>query len=224
MKIIIANQKMNMDINDVNDYINKMKMYKDNFIVCPSSIYIPYFINSGFNVGIQNVYKNDFGAYTGEVSAYQAKKLGVKYALIGHSERRILFKEDNNLLKEKIKSCLKNDVKVIFCVGETLEEKEENKTIEVIKKQLEIIEDCENIIISYEPVWSISSSNIPSLKEIKEVVNFIKKCYNVKVIYGGSVNDKTIETLAKIKELDGYIIGSSSLDVGAMMKILEVAK
>lgn len=222
MKIVVANQKMNMTVNEVNDYINKMKIYKDKFIVCPSNIYIPYFINAGFNVGIQNVYKNNFGPYTGEVSSYQAKSLGVKYALIGHSERRDIFDENNDLIKEKILSCFKNNIKVILCIGESLEDRKQGKTIEVLKKQLEVLEKNDDVIVSYEPIWSIGSKKIPSEQEIKDVVSFIKKCYNVKVLYGGSVNEESILNLKNINSLDGYIIGSSSLSSHEMIKILEV--
>lgn len=223
-KIIIANHKMNLNISEINEYINKLKEVKDKFIVCPTSIYIPYFVNSGYRVGIQNVYFKDYGAYTGETSPYQAKKIGVNYAIIGHSERRINFNETDEIIKEKIDKCLKNKLTPILCVGETLEERENGKTFEVIKKQLSILDNPENVIVSYEPVWMIGNDKILDINDIKEVVKFIKKCYNVKVLYGGGISEDNIALLNQVKNLDGYIIGSASTNASELLKILEVTE
>lgn len=223
-KIIIANHKMNLNISEINEYINKLKTVKDKFIVCPTSIYIPYFVNSGYRVGIQNVHFKDYGAYTGEVSPYQAKKIGANYAIIGHSERRINFNETDEIIKEKIDKCLKNKLTVILCVGETLEERENGKTFEVIKKQLSILDNPENVIVSYEPVWMIGNDKILDINDIKEVVKFIKKCYNVKVLYGGGISEDNIALLNQVKNLDGYIIGSASTNASELLKILEVTE
>lgn len=223
-KIIIANHKMNLNISEINEYINKLKEVKDKFIVCPTSIYIPYFVNSGYRVGIQNVYFKDYGAYTGEVSPYQAKKIGVNYAIIGHSERRINFNETDEIIKEKIDKCLKNKLTPILCVGETLEERENGKTFEVIKKQLSVLDNPENVIVSYEPVWMIGNDKILDINDIKEVVKFIKKCYNVKVLYGGGISEDNIALLNQVKNLDGYIIGSASTNASELLKILEVTE
>lgn len=223
-KIIVANHKMNLDIDGVNEYLEKLKSVKHEFIVFPTSIYIPYFINENYKVGIQNVYSKDFGAFTGEVSPYQASKLGVGYVMIGHSERRSFFYEDNNLIKEKIKKCLQNNLKVILCVGETLEEKEDGKTFEVLKKDLSVIDNPENIMISYEPRWAIGSGKTPTNDEIEGVVKFIKKCYNVKVLYGGSVSEDNIATLNQIKSLDGYLLGKASTRAEEVLKIIEVTR
>lgn len=223
-KIIIANHKMNLNISEINEYINKLKNVKDKLIICPTSIYIPYFINAGYNVGIQNVCFKDYGAYTGEVSPYQAKNIGVNYAVIGHSERRTHFNETNEIIKEKINKCLKNKLTVILCVGETKEEKENGKTFEVLKEQLSVIDSLENVIVSYEPVWAIGTDEILNENDIKEVVKFIKKCYNVKVIYGGGISEYNITLLNQIKSLDGYIIGSASTRADELLKILEVTE
>ena len=222
-KIIMANHKMNLDFNDINNYLEKLKDLKDKFIVFPTNIYLPYFINANYRTGIQNVYKENFGSFTGEVSPFQAKKLGVNYVLIGHSERRDIFHEDNELIKLKIRKCLQNNLTVVLCVGETLDERESGKTIEVIKKELSAIESEQNIIVAYEPGWSIETGKIPSNDEIKEVVNFIKKCYNVKVLYGGSVNEENIERINTIKQVDGYLVGGSSTKIDEFRKIIEVA-
>lgn len=221
-KIIMANHKMNLNLNDIHEYLKKLQNYKKNIIVFPTSIYLPYFINDGYKVGIQNIYKNNIGAYTGEVSAMQAKKIGVDYVLIGHSERRRLG-DNNELIKEKIRSALKNNLTVVLCVGETASERENGDTLKVIEKELSVLEGTDNIIVSYEPEWSIGNKKIPSSDCLKKVVNFIKKCYNVRVLYGGSVNVETIRKLQEIEQLDGYLIGEASLDAEEFIKIIEVA-
>lgn len=223
-KIIIANHKMNLDIDGINEYLEKLKCVKDRFIVCPSNIYLPYFINENYKVGIQNIYAKDYGAYTGEVSPYQAKKLGVSYAIVGHSERRSQFNESNEIIKAKIKRCQKNNLKVILCVGETLEEKENGKTLEALKSDLSVIENPKDIIVAYEPIWAIGSGKNPTKNEIEGVVKFIKKCYNVKVLYGGSVNKENITMLNHIKQIDGYLIGSASTKAEEVLKIIEVTQ
>lgn len=223
-KIIIANHKMNLNISEINEYINRLKEVKNKLIICPTSIYIPYFVNAGYNVGIQNVHFKDYGAYTGEISPYQAKKIGVSYAIIGHSERRKYFNETDEIIKEKIDKCLKNKITPILCIGESLEERENGKTFEVIKKQLSVVDNPESVIISYEPVWAVGSDKILEVNDIKEVVKFIKKCYNVKVIYGGGISENNITLLNQVKNLDGYIIGSASINASELLKILEVTE
>jgi len=220
MKLIIANHKMNLDIDDIYEYLRKLKHVKNKVVILPTDIYLPYFINENFVVGIQNIYPKKYGSYTGEVSPYQAKKLGVKYAMIGHSERRKYFDEENDFIEKKVKVAVENGLTVLLCVGE--KEHERDDVFDVLRKQLSVIDSPENIIVSYEPVWSIGNGNIPSNDEIKRVVKFIKSCYNVKVLYGGSVNEHNIATLSEVEELDGFLIGSAALDPDRLLKILEV--
>lgn len=220
MKLVVANHKMNLDIDDIHEYLRKLKEVKNKVVILPTDIYLPYFINENYTVGIQDIYCKDFGSYTGEVSPYQAKKLGVKYAMIGHSERRRYFDEENDFIHKKVKAAVKNGLTVLLCVGER--EHERDNVFDILKKQLSVIDETENIIVSYEPVWSIGNGHIPSNDEIKKVVKFIKSCYNVKVLYGGSVNEHNIATLNEINELDGFLIGSAALDPDRLLKILEV--
>jgi len=221
MKVFV-NHKMNLDIDDVHEYLRKLKNVKDKVVILPTSIYLPYFINENFSVGIQDIYCKDYGAYTGEVSPNQAKKLGVKYAMIGHSERRKYFDEENDFIYKKVKAALKSGLTVLLCVGER--EHERDEVFDVLKKQLSVIDDTDNVIVSYEPVWSIGNGKIPSNEEIKKVVKYIKSCYNVKVLYGGSVNEHNIATLSEVKELDGFLVGSAALDPDRLLKILEVTR
>ena len=139
MQLIVGNLKMYLDGTEIKNYLDKIKEYEDeNIVICPSSIHIPYFLNHKFKVGLQNISDKEKGALTGEISAIQGKNLGVSYTIIGHSERRNIFKETNEQINLKIKQALNQKLKVILCVGETLEQKEKNLTENIIRKELEI--------------------------------------------------------------------------------------
>ncbi len=219
-KIVIANHKMHLTYKEIIDYLNQINDL--NVIFFPSSIYIPYFIQKNLKTGIQNIYINDQGNYTGEISARQAKSIGISYALIGHAERRHLFNESNELINQKVCEAIKNNLQVILCVGE--EQDQDYKS--VIKKQLEI--GLKNInapvIIAYEPFWAIGNSTIPSIHRIEEVITYIKSLLNkdIKVVYGGSVSINNIKQLNAIKNLDGFIVGIESLDINKLKLIREV--
>ncbi|MBQ9011666.1 MAG: triosephosphate isomerase [Bacilli bacterium] len=221
-KMIVANHKMNMILPDVLEYIDKVSSISNRLIVCPSSIYIPYFVSSGFEVGIQNIYVGDNGAYTGEISAKQAKSVGVSYVIVGHSERRKVFSESDELINHKVKIALQNGLNVILCVGEN--EGEDYK--EVIKKQIIFgLKDVTlPVLITYEPAWAIGSKQLPSNEKIIEVVDYIKSFfdYDVKVLYGGSVDENEAPTLSKVNNLDGFIVGLSSTDYDELITIREV--
>ena len=230
MKLVVGNFKMNMSYQDILDYLDKLK--NKDVIYCPPSIYSKMFIDRGLQVGLQNIYTKDFGSYTGEISAYQAKSMGITYTIIGHSERRIYFNEDDKLINEKVINA-KDYLKIILCVGETKEERQNKETLEIIKKQLladlSNVQNLNNIIIAYEPKWAIGAKQTPSNLEIAKVVNyiksFIKEKYktDIKVLYGGSVNASDILRLEEIESIDGYLVGNSSIDYLEFSKIIEVA-
>lgn len=237
-KLIVGNLKMNMVADEISSYlriVNK-NIYSDNVVICPSSIYIPYFLKQRYNVGIQNIAVEEMGSHTGEISAKQAYSLGVKYALIGHSERRQVDGETDLIVGKKVKTAIKNNLYSIVCIGETNEDKVMLRTENVLKKQLKyalkelILEDMDNVVIAYEPVWAIGTNKIPSNRDIKNTVSYIKLLIsnlygynNIKVLYGGSVNSKNISQLMKIDNLDGFLIGGSSLDPNEFLNIIEVA-
>lgn len=230
-KIVVANLKMSMNTSDINIYLKSIKnLNNKNVVICPTSIYIPYFLKQHFYVGIQNVYKEDLGAYTGEVSPLQAYTMGVRYVILGHSERRNYFKETNELINEKIKACLKNNLKVILCIGESKEEKDLLKTKRVLKKQLVTCldgVDIKNVIIAYEPIWAIGTKVTPTNLEIGDTISFIKdvvyelKSDTIKVLYGGSVNEKNIKELNTISNVDGFLVGGASTDFNKFKVIIE---
>lgn len=235
-KIVIGNQKMYMSVGEIGEFLKGItgKVLTSNVVVCPSSLYIPYFLKHRYSVGIQNICGAKEGQYTGEISAKQARDIGIKYALVGHSERRIHFNEDNDIINQKIQNLLENSVTPVLCIGETSEEKNLLKTNKVLKSDIVSClkninsEDLEKIIIAYEPIWAIGTNRIPTMAEIKSNVKFIKelikKLYkkNIKVIYGGSVNSNNIEKLNKIDNLDGFLVGGSSTNASEFLKIIEV--
>lgn len=231
---------MNLNIEEISEYlkvINK-EVSSKRVIFCPTSIYIPYFLKHDYSVGIQNTFMHDSGAYTGEVSPKQAALMGINYTILGHSERRIYFKETDTLIAEKVKDAIKNNLGVILCIGETLEEKNLLKTNRILKRQIiNSLRDLDkemldNIVIAYEPVWSIGSGKVPSNKEIEATTEYIKmivkesKEYdNIPVLYGGSVNEKNIKELNKIKNLFGFLVGGASTDTNKILPIItEVLK
>lgn len=234
-KYVIANLKMNLTAKDISSYLKILndKMFVSNVVICPTSIYIPYFLNHSYDVGIQNIYCENFGSFTGEVSPLQVHSMGIRYVIVGHSDRRVMG-EDDNLINKKICLALENKLKVIFCVGETLEEREMLKTDKVLKRQ--IIrglrglskKQLQNILIAYEPVWAVGTNELPENREISDCIEFIKSiCKNNLeaipfILYGGSINEKNISLLNKIENVDGFLIGSSSCDAKKLLKIIEV--
>ena len=222
----IANWKMFGGLNSLNSLHKVMKFLKNfkkkkfvNIIYCPPSTLIrpmsKRLKNSPIKVGAQNCHQSEgYGAFTGAVNSKMLKDVGAKYVIIGHSENR-KDGETNKLINIKIKSALKTGLKVIFCVGETLTEKRKKITKQVLNKQLQLglnkIKNKKDIIIAYEPVWSIGSGLIPKNSEINEIVKFIKKkVKGINVLYGGSVNSKNINVLKKINNVNGFLIGGAS--------------
>ncbi len=227
----IANWKMYGKISSVNSInkvilLSKSRKYKKAKIVyCPPYTLLEKFNqktkNSNIQVGAQNCHQiSEYGAFTGSISPKLIKDVGSKYIILGHSENRKLG-ETNSLINLKIHSALKNNLNVILCIGETLKQKKLRKTNKVISQQLnnclKKIKKINNIIIAYEPVWSIGSGIIPLNKDLQNIVFYIKKILNkkykkqkVKLLYGGSVNPKNVQILNKITNLDGYLIGGAS--------------
>ena len=184
--------------------------------------------NSNLEVGAQNCHENDdYGAFTGQVNSRMLKSVGAKYVILGHSENRKAG-ENDNLINLKIKSAIKVGLKVIFCVGETLKEKKNKKTTQVLKKQIEkglqSIKNKSKIIIAYEPVWSIGTGLIPKSEDLIKSVLFIRNKFgrkSPKILYGGSVNGDNINQLKNIKSIDGFLIGGASQDP---KKIIDIIK
>ena len=233
----IANWKMFGALNSLNSLhkvINFFKSFKKKksikIIYCPPSTLIrpmsKKLKNTLIDVGAQNCHEHEsYGAFTGSINPIMLKNVGAKYVIIGHSENR-RSGESNYLINLKIKSALKCGLKVIFCIGETLEDKRKKKTNQILSKQIRLclnkIKNKKNIIIAYEPVWSIGSGLIPKPNELLKTINFIKKkITNNIVLYGGSVNPKNIHELKSIHNIDGYLIGGASQDPNKFIDIIK---
>ena len=208
------------------------KKNKFRIIYCPPSTLIrplsKRLNKTKIEVGAQNCHHSyDFGANTGQVNSRMLKNVGAKYVIIGHSENRQLG-EDDKLINLKIKSALKADLKIIFCIGETLREKRNKKTNQVLSKQikngLNAINIKSRIFIAYEPVWSIGSGLIPKSEDLKKSIAFIrskfgKKCS--KILYGGSVNGNNVDKLKIITGIDGFLVGGSSQNPKKFIDIIK---
>lgn len=221
--LVIGNLKMYMTYEQVKTLIAN---FDEEIVLCPSAIFIPYFLNHQYEVGIQDISMYDLGSHTGEISAYQARQLGVTYAIVGHSERRKYNQETNEEINKKIIKGLENNLKVILCVGENQGEDKENVIENQLLNALKDVNNLENLIIAYEPVWCIGTGITPTNEQIEATINFIqtiiKKKFNsnVKVLYGGSVDKDNINTLKKINNLSGFLIGKASTDYRQLKEIV----
>ena len=232
----IANWKMFGALKSLNSLYKVIKFSKNfkkrkliKIIYCPPNTLInPMFIkfkNSKIEVGAQNCHELDRpGAFTGSVNSMMLRNVGAKYVIIGHSENRKKG-ETNKLINLKIKSALKSGLKIIFCIGETFQEKRKKITNQILNNQIKIglnkIKDKKNIIIAYEPVWSIGTGIIPKPKELFETVKFIKKKKNCKVLYGGSVNPKNLDNFRSINVIDGFLVGGASQNPKKFIDIIK---
>ena len=234
----IANWKMFGDLKTLNSLDKVIKFLKANkknkfkLIYCPPNTLIrplsKRLKNTNIEVGAQNSHENEnFGPYTGHVNSKMLKNVGAKYVILGHSENR-QEGENDKLINLKIKSAIKAGLKVIFCIGETLKEKRNKKTNQVLARQinngLKLINNKSNIIIAYEPVWSIGTGIIPKSEDLKKSVSFIKSKFrkkSPKVLYGGSVNANNITELKNISMIDGFLIGGASQDSKKFIDIIK---
>ena len=224
MKYLVCNFKNKLLKDDILKYNRNLGEIetKVKLVLCPPSIYLSLFDKNGYDLGVQDISSFMDRTITGEIEANQIKSLGATYVIVGHSERRIYKHEINIDFINKINNALENNLNVIYCVGETLRDKENGSTFEILEKQIsEVLNNVEikNIMIAYEPVWAIGTGNVPSIKEIKENIEFISDLlyekYECKldILYGGSVNDENIGELCSIKGLSGFLVGGASLDV-----------
>lgn len=231
--IIALNNKSNLDKIAYAEYLDKLKNVKTDYtlILCPTYLNIGQTEIENAHLGAENVSSRNDGAYTGEVSASQLKSYGVEYTIVGHSERREYQKENFEDINEKVKRLFENDIVPILCIGESKEQRENTDFKAFLADEITtaiegLTEDQINkIVIAYEPIWSIGTGIIPTTEEIIEVFDFIKeKLPSTKVLYGGSANVSNIETLNKIKQIDGYLLGGLSLKPDDLQKFLDIMK
>ena len=232
MRYFIGNWKMfgvpkSVNIlNKINSYYSKDKnRNKYRVVITPPytliESYSRYFKNKKILIGAQNCYqKEQFSSNTAAISPYMIKSVGAKYTLVGHSDNRGEG-DTKSMLKDKVRYAIKNNLKVVFCIGENKTEKKNKKTLSILKKQLtKVLEkkfNRNNIIVAYEPIWSIGTGKIPTAHELKKTTIHIKKVLkgifkktSPAVLYGGSVDGNNVEMFKEIKEIDGFLIGRAS--------------
>ncbi len=240
-KVIAGNWKMNMLPNEAIDFINNLsplvKNSKNEVIICVPFTDLFYTLltvqETNIHVGAQNMHWEEKGAYTGEVSGQMLKSINTEYVIIGHSERRQYFGETDETVNLKIKSALKNGLKPIICVGETLEQREQGLTIEVITSQINkalsglTTQDLSNTIIAYEPIWAIGTGKTATKEDANESIKSIRQeilksfgTDDITILYGGSVNDKNAKELFTMSDIDGGLVGGASLNAETFSKIV----
>lgn len=230
---IAGNWKMNMTAESGKQLITELKPLvkgaKCEIALCVPAILIPAMVKaakgSKIKIGAQNMHFAKSGAYTGEISADMLKEYGVKYVIIGHSERRQYFGETDETVNKRTLAALENELTPIVCVGETLEEREGNKTEKVLARQLETglngIEDITKVVIAYEPVWAIGTGKTATDGQAQETIAYIRKklgklfgvrnANKVRIQYGGSMNANNCKGLMAQPDIDGGLIGGASL-------------
>jgi len=244
LKLFIGNWKMFGDfkdfkiINSINQFNIKSKKIPINkkIVLCVPSTLIHFFNNKlkykSISLGAQNCHFSEGdGAFTGSINSLMLRNAGAKYIILGHSENRDEGESDK-LIKKKIISSLKQKLNIIFCIGEKNLDKKRNKTFNVLKKQIKNSLNPKfnfnNIIIAYEPIWSIGSNKIPKMSELNRTIKFIKTFFKKnfkttncpKVLYGGSVSGKNISLFSSIPELDGFLIGRASQSAKKFIDII----
>lgn len=228
---IVGNWKMNQTLEDIKKFMiemSKMKMELNcKAWIAPQSIHIAIlkelaFTTGSIQVGAQNCCEHDSGAFTGEISPLALADMGVEFVIIGHSERRTIYHEQNEQLNKKVLSALRHGLKVIYCVGETLSEREAGLTFSVIETQLKEgllnipAESAHLFQIAYEPVWAIGTGKTATAEQAEEVHAFIRSklpadLEKTVILYGGSVKPDNIDSLLAKENIDGALVGGASL-------------
>ena len=232
-KIIVINHKSDLSLEKAKTYpieINDSIRNDELVIICPSAPYIPYFKGKyNFKIASQNISESSI---TGELTGLLLKSLEIKYTLINTNDRKNKYEEKGSSINKKIESAIKNSITPIVTIGETYYEKELNKTLEVITRQIkeyfQNIEIKNDIIICYTPNWTFKNKQIPSTEYIKEVIELIKSIIsrkyntNIKVIYGGEINKNNLPELEKIKVIDGYLIENKNIELENIKQIFNI--
>ena len=240
--MVAGNWKMNGSRESVKQLIEGIKAgaagVKAEVVVCPTYVFIPgvsdAIAGSGIKLGAQNMCDHDSGAFTGEVAGPMLKDFGVEYVIIGHSERRSLYGETDAVTAAKYQAVLKHGLKPIFCIGETLEERESGITEKVIARQLDAllyaagVASLANAVLAYEPVWAIGTGKTASPEQAQEVHAFIRNKIakldadvgaGLRILYGGSMNPGNAAELIGQADIDGGLIGGASLKADDFLTI-----
>lgn len=246
--IIAGNWKMNKTILEAIELVNGLKrqLYDINnmdIVVCPPFTALcdvnEVIMETNITLGAQDLFWEENGAFTGEISAKMLKDVGCQYVIIGHSERRQYFGETNETVNKKLKIALKTDLLPIVCVGEKLEEKDKGLTFDVIKDHIEnglaglSSDDILKVIIAYEPVWAIGTGRNATPQQAQEAHSYIRKLLTnlfdketagtVRIQYGGSIKPENIKDIMKQPDVDGGLVGGASLDLASFVQIVKLS-
>ncbi|MGB9715234.1 MAG: triose-phosphate isomerase [Thermodesulfovibrionales bacterium] len=239
---IAANWKMNKTISETHEFLSafipEVKDVKDaDIVIAPPFTSLnaaaEKLKDTNIILAAQDVFYEEKGAFTGEVSPLMLVDTRCEYVIIGHSERRQYFNETDEVVNRKIKASRKTGLGVIFCIGESLEERESGKTFDVLEREInrglnEI--DIENIVIAYEPIWAIGTGRTATPEQAQEAHSYIReriklkygnKADEVRIIYGGSVTPENVDSLMACKDLDGALVGGASLKVESFVRIVK---
>ncbi len=239
---IAANWKMNKTMSETGEFLlSFVPAVKDitdrDIVIAPPfislSVAAEQIKNTNIKLSAQNVFYEEKGAYTGEVSPAMLSDVGCEYVIIGHSERRQYFKETDEIINKKIKVTKRQGIGVIFCIGESLEEREARKTFTVLEREIdkglqEI--DSENLVVAYEPIWAIGTGKTATPEQAQDAHAYIRerlkirygnKADEIRIIYGGSVTPENIDSLMACKDVDGSLVGGASLKVESFIMIVK---
>lgn len=230
----VANWKLNGNSKFIDQFIDELKISGDNskcIVICPTSIYLDHISHkkNNFFIGAQNVSQHKEGAFTGEISSDSLSDLNIDFCIVGHSERRQIFHEIDSEVNSKSSHLINNSIVPIVCIGETLDEKNNGKTNEILEKQLKEgisnNSNSDNTIIAYEPIWAIGTGLTPSIDEINTTHEFIKnhnkRFKNYKILYGGSVKSSNVKEIVQLLNVDGVLVGGASLKVKEFTEIIK---
>jgi triosephosphate isomerase len=242
---IAANWKMNKTLSETQEFISKfipeVKEKSDvDIAIAPPFIYLTVAAeklkNTNVVLAAQDVFYEEKGAYTGEISPLMLVDIGCRYVIVGHSERRQHFNETDDIINRKMKAAKKAGLGIILCIGESLKEKEAGKTFEVLQREIENGlngVDLDNMVLSYEPIWAIGTGKTATPEQAQETHAYIRARLNILygskaddfcIIYGGSVTPENIDSLMACKDVDGALVGGASLRVESFIRIVKFRK
>ena len=246
-KIIAGNWKMNHLMESACEFVEKLRIQdisynKADILICPPFVFLSkiadLLVGSNIKLGAQNAHFEEKGAFTGEISVQMLKSVGCDYVIIGHSERRHIFKEDNEMINKKVLKVAEADLIPIFCLGETLEERESGKLFSIVEDQLKFglknleITNADKLVIAYEPVWAIGTGVNATPDQAEEMHDFLRNkilseifgkdfASGIRILYGGSVKPDNSGILLSQNNIDGALIGGASLKVEMFYDIIK---
>ncbi|WP_226580435.1 triose-phosphate isomerase [Halobacillus litoralis] len=248
-QVIAGNWKMNKTHREAEDFIQTAKnevpsSEQVESIVCAPFPFLQKLVEetegTSLKIGAQNMHFEESGAFTGEVSPVMLKELGVTYVVLGHSERREIFKETDEDVNKKVHAAFNHGLTPIICVGESLEQRESNQTMDVVETQVKKAldgltnEQCAETIIAYEPIWAIGTGRTATSEQANEVCTHIRKVVSeyvnedaaeaVRIQYGGSVKPANVDELLSQSDIDGALVGGASLEADSFLKLVEAGK